>query len=74
MCSYYSQDSQTIIRSTKNLIFQIYRGKKKNKNVIFTSLLRMVLVIHAYFINTFSTQLMQTKKRFLLHKEVIIPA
>lgn len=62
MCSYYSQDSQTIFRSTRNLIFQYIYIKK---NVIFTSLLRMVIAIHAYFINTFSTQLNQTQKKKL---------
>lgn len=71
MCSYYSQDSQTIIRSTKNLIFKYI--KKKNKcdfHIITQDGDLNPRLLHKYIQHSVDAD----KKRFLLHKEVIIPA
>lgn len=72
MCSYYSQDSQTIIRSTKKLDFQIYREKKTKRDfhIITQDGDRNPRLLHKYIQHSVDAD----KKRFLLHKEVIIPA
>lgn len=74
MCSYYSQDSQTIIRSTKNLIFKYIEKKKTKKKRDFHIITQdgdhNPRLLHKYIQHSVDAD----KKRFLLHKEVIIPA
>lgn len=70
MCSYYSQDSQTIIRSTKNLIFKYIEKKKSDFHIFTQDGDRNPHLLHKYIQHSVDAD----KKRFLLHKEVIIPA